>query len=122
LTFDPDAEADEDVKPRLYGVYKGVGLYWGSASPRYTYFSTILPPNSPSSCYSGEETRHVMVPSSFHHGGVVASRLDGSVVFISDTIDCGSSFSKKVSENTGQSLYGIWGAVGSIAGDEISQP
>ena len=42
--------------------------------------------------------------------------LDGSVRFISDTIDCGDSYGHAVT--CGKSPYGVWGAMGSANGGE----
>jgi prepilin-type processing-associated H-X9-DG protein len=84
------------------------------------YFHTILPPNSPSCLtYAGYEgwcDQVLASASSNHPGGVVAGFCDGSVRFISETIDCGDSNLPAVT--SGQSNYGIWGAIGSIDGGE----
>ena len=42
--------------------------------------------------------------------------VDGSVRFISETIDCGDPSVKEVA--SGQSPYGVWGALGTISGGE----
>lgn len=97
----------------------------------YTLFYTVLPPNSPS-C---EETTYLgpgpISANSNHTGGVNAAMGDGSVHFISDTIDCGdmTAFSQgngpspnNVSRS-GESPYRVWGALGSINGGEsVSLP
>ncbi|MDR2706205.1 MAG: DUF1559 domain-containing protein [Planctomycetaceae bacterium] len=51
-----------------------------------------------------------------HSGGVNAGMLDGSVRFISDTIDCNGASSGQVT--SGKSPYGVWGALGTPAGGE----
>jgi hypothetical protein len=43
---------------------------------------------------------------------------DGSVRFVSETIDAGSPNSYAVT--TGKSPYGVWGAMGSPAGGETN--
>ena len=90
----------------------------GYGRPGVTYFSTILPPNSPS-CSIGTETKHqgIYSASSFHSGGANVLYADGAVKFISETIDCGSDFGRNT-EPTGASPFGTWGAMGSIAGGE----
>ncbi|MDR2171905.1 MAG: DUF1559 domain-containing protein [Planctomycetaceae bacterium] len=111
------------------GLVKDAGAFWGAGSPRYTGFSTILPPNSPSACYDNNPSRHLIPPSSYHPGGVVASRLDGSVFFVPETINCGditqpintAAHTPRAGQNvlyTGTSIYGVWGALGSIDGGE----
>ena len=82
-------------------------------------FNTVLPPNSPSCSYSGDNVWGVASAQSNHSGGVNAARLDGSVTFISDTIDCGDSYANAVV--TGKSPYGVWGALGSAQGGESTQ-
>jgi prepilin-type processing-associated H-X9-DG protein len=81
-------------------------------------FVTILPPNSPS-C---QPTTNLdagwssLSANSYHSGGVNVGRADGSVTFVSETIDSG-----KVTDSqnlTGESPYGVWGAMGSINGGE----
>jgi hypothetical protein len=77
-------------------------------------FHTILPPNSPS-C---RDTRNFFLLSatSNHPGGVVTGLSDGSVRFVSETIDCGNL--NLPANNTNPSNYGVWGALGSKDGGE----
>ena len=58
-----------------------------------------------------------MPPNSFHPGGVNALRADGSVSFISETIDTGNLSAASVT--SGISPYGTWGALGSKNGGEV---
>jgi prepilin-type processing-associated H-X9-DG protein len=62
-------------------------------------------------------------PDSFHPGGVNAAFLDGSVRFISDTINSGNrSANCHHDQLLGLSPYGVWGAMGTMQGSEsISQ-
>ena len=85
--------------------------------------TTVLPPNSPScrTDVSNPGWGHgYMSASSYHSGGVNGLRADGSVGFYSETVDCGSRLSENWSDNepTGQSPFGVWGALGSISGGE----
>ncbi|MDR1291005.1 MAG: DUF1559 domain-containing protein [Planctomycetaceae bacterium] len=84
------------------------------------YFHTILPPNSPSCISYGDWNEwcdQVLASATSNHpGGVVAGFCDGSVRFISETIDCGDSNLPVVT--SGQSNYGVWGAIGSRDGGE----
>ncbi len=92
------------------GNFFQVGTPWNG-------FHTVIPPNGPS-CWDHPAGywAAIFTPNSYHPGGVVASMLDGSVRFISDTIDSGDlTQSQPVS---GRSPYGIWGALGTHAGGE----
>lgn len=98
------------------------GRRWADGRPFYTGFTTVLPPNAPS-CTGGtsgtDNAWGVFSATSNHPGGVNVTLADGSVRFISETIECGSASSAEV--GSGTSPYGIWGALGSINGGEPSQ-
>jgi prepilin-type processing-associated H-X9-DG protein len=83
-------------------------------------FQTILPPNSPACVVMNDANAPqrwgVFPPNSYHQGGVNVGYTDGSVHFISDTIDCGVINSKSVP--SGASPYGVWGALGTPSGGE----
>jgi len=122
----------------VYGNYQvapyGRGMNFAEGNTTITGFQTILPPNSPSgSYYVADLSNSGMSPaisstSSNHTGGVNSALADGSVQFITDTINSGSHLNDDLEtlnlpkdENgdfTGQSPFGIWGAYGTIAGGE----
>ncbi|MDR0609362.1 MAG: DUF1559 domain-containing protein [Planctomycetaceae bacterium] len=93
---------------------------------QYTGFATILPPNSPS-CYretadneSGTGNANyacLISATSYHNGGVNVALCDGSVRFVSQTVNWGSDTTAKCVDS-GSSPFGIWGAMGSINGGE----
>ncbi len=56
--------------------------------------------------------------ASQHTGGVNAAMADGSVRFISDSIDAGNQGLPQVL--SGPSPYGVWGALGSRDGGEVN--
>jgi prepilin-type N-terminal cleavage/methylation domain-containing protein/prepilin-type processing-associated H-X9-DG protein len=95
------------------------GLYTTSG------FVTVLPPNGPSCTGSTttDVTAGIMSATSYHSGGVNVVMGDGAVRFVSETIDCGDL---SVNLGTigagnvlnGQSLWGVWGALGSLQGGE----
>lgn len=83
-------------------------------------FSTILPPNSPSCSANGldYDARMMVAASSYHTGGVNAAIGDGSVRFVSETVDAGTLTETTTPVNGGESPFGVWGAAGSINGGE----
>ena len=91
---------------------------WAFGHPHWGGFNTILPPNGPS-CYdlnnvNPSNASGLFSVSSLHTGGVTIGMADGSVHFISETIDCGN-YGVAPTRN-----YGIWGSLGTIAGGEVS--
>lgn len=87
----------------------------------YTGVNTILPPNSPA-CLSQDDNsnRRGQYPvSSYHPGGVHVLIADGGVRFISESIDTGNLAAQDIRTRGGVSPYGVWGALGSIAGGEV---
>lgn len=85
-------------------------------------FQTLMPPNSPTCARSDSDTGWgIYASSSFHTGGVNTVFFDGSVSFISNNIDFGATTSRQLER--GESLYGVWGALGTPASSEtVSRP
>lgn len=91
----------------------------------YTAVSTILSPNSAVCVISGGDSPLVAggiwTATSEHTGGVQAAMGDGSVRFISDSIDAGNaSLPAPTGTGGGYSPYGVWGALGTKAGGEVA--
>jgi type II secretory pathway pseudopilin PulG len=85
----------------------------------YSSFNTVLPPNAPAcACADNDNQWGLYPPQSNHNGGVNCGIADGSVRFVSDSIDTGGLPSNGPLANTGASFYGVWGAFGSINGNE----
>ena len=106
----------------------GSGSLYGMYYPNFTRFHTIMPPNGPSCGVSWTDSL-VTSASSNHSGGVNAVMADGSVRFVSETIDCGdlsipASLNPAGKTNLrpvgGKSPYGVWGALGTINGGETN--
>lgn len=100
------------------------GKFWHDGHPIYVAFNTVLPPNAPSCSHTiawGDGDPAILPPTSNHTGGVNAARCDGSVGFISQSIDTGNlaAPSTIADGNGGQSPYGVWGALGSKSGGEV---
>ncbi|MCL2742853.1 MAG: DUF1559 domain-containing protein [Planctomycetaceae bacterium] len=104
--------------------YRGTRVMDGRAL--HETFMTIMPPNSPScvqdvvgSSADGHERNHCfLAANSNHSGGVQVGFADGSVRFVSDTVDSGNQNAPVSASKSGESDYGVWGAIGSINGKE----
>ena len=106
----------------------GHGMQWLGSDPVGSGFYTILPPNS-APCSAGTDFGSGMgTISSNHLGGAGVVMCDGAVSFISDTIDCGdlsvtpptTPFGDATRYN-GQSVWGVWGALGTISRGETAR-
>ena len=80
-------------------------------------FVTAIAPNGPSCMQNyGDWHYGYYTASSYHPGGVNVAMADGSVAFISDSIETGDPTRSPV--RAGPSPYGVWGALGTINGGE----
>jgi prepilin-type N-terminal cleavage/methylation domain-containing protein len=86
----------------------------------YSGFVTVMPPNSPNCVRANSEIIWgLFTAQSNHTGGVNTGRVDGSVSFVSDTVETnGLPDSQNGRALTGESSYGVWGAMGTPSGGE----
>jgi prepilin-type processing-associated H-X9-DG protein len=97
------------------------GIAWQDAQPMYIGFNTVFPPNAPACADGGDfgdSTHLVIPPASRHPGGVNGVFVDGAVRFIPNTINTGNLSARQ--GLTGPSVYGVWGSMGSRAGEDIT--
>lgn len=108
------------------------GLHWGDGLNDTSGFNTVLPPNSPSCISDTDDGPGIQSASSFHVGGAHVLMLDCAIRFIDNSIDAGPSNAVSpgafrlngplqfTSDWQSESPHGIWGALGSVAGSEIT--
>ncbi len=96
------------------------GSRWADGGMGVSGFNTILPPNSPSciNSTSHEDQEGMYSAGSKHTGGAQIVLADGGVRFISENISTGSQ-STSANNLSGQSPFGVWGALGSRNGGEV---
>ncbi|MDR0611158.1 MAG: DUF1559 domain-containing protein [Planctomycetaceae bacterium] len=105
------------------------GLQWTNGDTSVNGLSTVMPPNM-ASCLGHHWGNDLILntPSSNHIGGVNTCYGDGSVHFISETINAittgqsDATLILKHQESGGVSHWGVWGALGSANGGESSTP
>jgi prepilin-type N-terminal cleavage/methylation domain-containing protein len=96
-----------------------IGGLWSMAVDGYSNFYTYARPNAPRCGDHAEGTVIIMPASSYHRGGVNVARCDGSTMFVADDIDAGDPNVASPDNNyRGQSIYGVFGALGTISGGE----
>lgn len=91
-------------------------------NPTTTGFNTVFPPNGPSCLWNSHTSWGSILNSGSHHtGGAQFVMAEGSVQFISETINTGSLATADSLSNkfTGESPFGVWGALGSRNGGEV---
>lgn len=102
------------------------GTRWSDGAGVYTGFMTILPPNAPSCLAANDEASGGLISaSSSHSGGVNCLMADGSVSFVSETVDytgTNGNPDPKIGHNSfteyGKSYHGVWGAMGTRSAND----
>ena len=122
---DPSTCVTAATDPLNPGFYPAGGISyrggnWVDWGGRDTLFTTILPPNGPSCAHDGSPWNDVILsPASYHPGIVQAVMADGSVRSINETINAETAGrASEANVISGQSPYGVWGALGTRAGGE----
>ncbi|MDO5308751.1 MAG: DUF1559 domain-containing protein [Planctomycetia bacterium] len=108
---------------KSYGVLRGFRAWDG-----VILFSGLTAYTPPNSVLVSDGTAHTgsqfaLAPTSRHSGGVNVCMMDGSIRFVSDTVDCGnqSAGCRGYPDIATASPYGVWGAmVTKAAGETVS--
>ncbi len=96
---------------------------WDHGATSHIGFTTVLPPNAPACADATNDagSNGIYPPSSNHPGGVLVAYADGSVSFMTETIDTGNTGAAPIT--SGPSPYGVWGAMGTRSGGEtVTRP
>jgi prepilin-type N-terminal cleavage/methylation domain-containing protein len=115
-----DTDTNQIAEPISANLWRGSRMF--SAFMSYTGFSTILPPNRPICASANESFLHGLYPSQSNHpNGLNCGVADGSVRFITDSVDTGGLGDFDMHNPTAENL-GAWGAFGTADGGESLQP
>ncbi len=106
------------------------GSNWAQGEPMMTGVGETFPPNSANCVRGGGDANGpggIFTAGSRHQGGCHVLMGDGSVKFITDSIDTGNTNQGPIGTTApgappagSASNYGIWGAAGSISGRETT--
>jgi len=111
--------ATGEYRASITDVSASRGSRWARGTLNYIGVNTILPPNAPSCSRTSTFNSPGQFPvQSRHPGGAHVLMGDGAVRFISENINTGDLSKPDLRTVGGQSPYGVWGSLGSIAGGE----
>jgi len=115
--------------PLWYNQHDARGMSWANFRHNSTAMFTILPPNSENCVGVWIDAAGTMPASSHHQGGAHILMGDGAVIFMTDSVEAGDRRAGAVRrfgnmlvpgrEPGAESPYGLWGALGTKAMDEV---
>lgn len=107
-----------------------VGSRWCDGRDTYTGFFGLAPPNYPR-CATSATGRNFLPASSYHPGGAVMARCDGSTMFVTNDIDAGD-LNQELDSSIGTTGYegpsarggrtSVIGALSTKSGGEVAKP
>jgi prepilin-type processing-associated H-X9-DG protein len=118
ITMDGNPPSDNSA-------YRGCTFVWAEAINQG--FLAMLPPNGPNCLESHVNNRvfSMVTAGSYHPGGVNVGLVDGSVRFVTDSVQTnlagyrpGPIEGTNQNTSSGPSPYGVWGAMATIDGGE----
>ena len=139
-----DGNTFKNIPDDNWTPWSGQGRYFGYVQFNMCHFNTMMPPNTIAGNYGyggrvgggpqgpnevGQYCSY-LPPTSYHTGGVNGAMGDGAVKFFSDAIQTdlsavwpagsarGYGPNNYIRGASGRSIYGVWGALGSINGAE----
>jgi prepilin-type N-terminal cleavage/methylation domain-containing protein/prepilin-type processing-associated H-X9-DG protein len=119
--IDPSRPRFYTASAPLYDHWWRRGHGWAFGLAFYSSINTVRPPNRESCQFaSWERGDGTYTASSRHQGGCHVAFTDGSVRFISNSIDAGNQRVGIMVAGM-ESPYGVWGALGTAAGGEVRQ-
>jgi prepilin-type N-terminal cleavage/methylation domain-containing protein len=113
--------------------YDWKGRRWNCTEYPYAAFITVQAPNTPTcgTWFTGNSQGAGNAPivpvSSYHTGGANHSRADGTIVFVSNTVNVGDSSitvwhsldpARPLPNNKVESPFGVYGAMGTVSAKE----
>ncbi len=122
-----DAKREGYYDPEFTLAVPGRGGCWADGAAGCSLFNTVLPPNSPSGAVDGgQATDGIYSAGSFHVGLVNVAMVDGSVHPLREDIDAGdptqSTLTATQLADNLPSPFGIWGAMGTAAAADVTDP
>ncbi|MFO0941873.1 MAG: DUF1559 domain-containing protein [Pirellulales bacterium] len=117
-----DPANPKKITAPVRAIFRNTGGRIWDGRPYYCGFATMVAPNGPS-CHWGtvDGNEQMGTLSSRHPAGAQVAYVDGSVRFVSQTVDTGDQTIDDIQAPASRrSPWGVWGAMGSAYGGEAA--